>query len=371
MPSLSDLLQKQTKADLQAKLGQLLQLAGAPVQSWHLFSILRHFFEEEPELLVDLGTAISSIAAGGFVRLAPDGWVDLVASEFFDEVRKPATFTEGPITLKDSAGTGPHTITVGGLWVADATKSKRFVCTALPNGGTLPLGGTLVVTVRAESAGSAYNVAPGLISQLLTTFPGVTVSNPATLSGTWVTTVGVDLEEKEQLAARCIAKWSTLGAGCDADAYFYNATAASDEVRRVRSTSPGGGSVRNVIASQGAPVSAAALAAVRARIEAKRPLGVPDVTVSNAVLRTETVSGSLQFRAGVDAAVGLAKAQAGAEAFSRTVELGGRMSRELLIAALKVDGLTDMEITTPATDLQLLSEEVLAFTFALTAAASA
>lgn len=370
MPSLSDLVKPSSRGDLQRKLSELLRLAGLPTLSWHKFSILRHFFENEPILLEDAWTTIGDIARGGYPRLAKEGWLDLLGEDFFAEARKPAVSTVGLVTLTDAGGAGPHTITVGAAWVANTDKSRRFVVESLPSGGTLPQNGTLQVSVRAESAGADWNVGVNAIDQLLTALPGVTVSNPAQSSGTWITTQGADKERDEAYGQRLVDKWSTLGAGCNDAAYRYYASSASPEIVRVQVGSPGNGGVRVLVAGASGPVSEAARAAADAVVQAKRPTGVPDVQTIAASVRSEVIRGTLFVKSGRDALAAKGAAQAAAESLQRSLEIGALLSRELIIDALVVDDLYDLTLETPAADIQLLSDEIFVPVFQLTTQAA-
>ncbi len=366
--SLSDLLPIPTKDQILDKFVGLLRLAGFPTASWQVGSFMRHTTEGESELYVDLASLIQKVAKGGFIKLAPeidDSWVDLCAENVFSETRKPAVYTQGKATLTDEGGIGPVTINPGSFWIANADKTLRFVNV---DGGNLPLDGTLELTFQAESAGTAFNVGSGTLTEILTPQPGVTVTNPAQDSGTWITQQGADVETSTALAQRCIDKWSTLGTGATEGAYRYAAASSSSEITRVRVYSPGAGAVRVVVAGDAGPVSSTALTAAATAVAAKRPIGVPDVTTSNATVYAQSITGVLYVTAGYDPAAILSAAQASLNAFARALALGSKVSREKVIRALLVDGVDDLDLTAPAADVQLGDLEVWLPSYSLTTA---
>jgi hypothetical protein len=364
--SLSDLIPIPTKDEVLTKFVGLLRLAGFPTASWQTTSFMRHTVEEESTLLADVVTTLQKLGKAGFIKLAAevdDDWVDLGAENFFNETRKPAVFTQGSAKLTDAAASGPHTINVGTFWIANADKSLRYYNTT---GGTLNLGSTLTLTFAAETAGTDWNVGNDALTEILTPLPGVTVTNPAQDTGTWITQQGADEESSAALALRCLDKWSLAGAGCDDAAYRYRGLSAASEITRCYPYSPGAGAVRVIVAGDAGPVSSTALAAADTIIQLKRPLGVPDVQVLNATPYVQSVSGVLYLTAGVNPAATLSAAQASVNAFTRALNIGSKVSREKLINALLVSGVEDLELSTPTADYQLGPTEVWLPSFALT-----
>lgn len=368
MPSLSDLIKTPTADSWVGRFIGFFQAADFPARAWQPLSFLRWTVESESSLLAEVGAVVAEIAKGMHARTARGGWLDLLAENLFDDARKPAVHTIGEVLLTDVAGVGPVTISVGQQWFANGSKTLRYVVHALPYGSAVPLSGSLRVSVRAEIAGAAYNVGVNAISQLITSIPGVTVSNPAIGStGTWITVQGVDVEKDEQLFPRLLDKWATLGTGSNDGAYRYRALAASPEVTRVRVYSPGGGAVRVIVAGPSGPVSAAALAAVSAEIEARRPEGVPDVLCLNATTLSVPIEATLYLRSGQDPVARVAAAQAACDEYARTHAISEHLSRERIIRDLFVDGVRDLSLTSPAADVALTEGQIYVPSFAITA----
>ena len=188
--------------------------------------------------LADLNSLVAAIALGGYATTQPGvtgasgAWLDLVAQNFYQLTRNAAVATLGTVTLTDTNNAGPFTIAAGQLWIGDTPS----LATSTPyrysnvNGGTVPQGGTLTLTVAAESPGAVYNRPAGNLSTLLTSLPGVTVTNPSN----WISVQGADVESDLALATRCQGQWSALGKGATAATYDLWARTASAEVTRTK-----------------------------------------------------------------------------------------------------------------------------------------
>lgn len=369
--SWSDIIKIPSKDDFVDGFVGLLRLASFPLASWHSGSFQKHTVETESGLLSDVVAYIQQIAKAGFIKYAgdvSDAWVDLCAENVFAESRKPAVFTQGTIQIEDTGGIGPITFSSSSsFWVAIGDKTLRFV-NITPDDRVLALNGKVTLTVQAETAGANWNVGVGAITELLTPQPGLTVSNPALSSGTWITQQGANPESNAALAQRCLDKWSTLGSGSNEGAYRYYATTSSPEITYAKVYSPGGGSVRVIVRGDTGPVSSTALGLAVAVVEQKRPIGVPDVVTSNAVVRTQVIAAALQLKLGSDPAIAIAAAQSAVVQLQRSTSIGGRVSRELIIAALVVANVTDLTLSTPPDDFQLGVNEMWVPSFAISAA---
>jgi phage-related baseplate assembly protein len=366
MTTLSDLLAVPTKDDTLDTLVGVAQLGGFPTASWQPGSVARTLYEGEALVLSDLASAIALVARGGFLDLAEAGWLDLLAANLFQLTRKAAVHAQHTVRLTAGAGVGPNTITAGDYWVATADRALRFVATT---GGTLPLAGTLDITVQAETAGATYNVTPGRIVEQVTPFPGVTVTNPGGTSGTSLVVQGTDAETDEALRQRARDKWATIGSGSNIEAYRYWATTASSEVTRTGIVAdPTTGVVSVVIAGPSGPVTAAALALVDAEVQAKRPIAVM-ANVVNATPVTISVVATLRLAPGAGATAVRAAAQAAVDAYVRTTALGGTVYRSRIIDALHVSGVSHVEtaMLLPATDIALPGDGVFVPVYSLTA----
>jgi uncharacterized phage protein gp47/JayE len=369
--SILDLLTVETKDVILDKFVTLLRIAGFPTASWQTASFMRHTVEGESSLLVDLATSVQKIGLGGYIKYAgqvSDDWVDLLGENVFSEERKAAVYTRGKVRLTDSAAVGPVTINDSSFWVANADKTLRF---RNVEAGVVPLNGYVDLTFEAETAGVDWNVGNLALTEVLTPIPGVTMSNPSLDTGTWITQQGADKESNDRYAARCLDKWAQIGSGADEAGYRYRAASSSAEITRVRPYSPGAGAVRVVVAGDSGPVSTAALALADTAVLSRRPLGVPDILTLNAGVNAQSVVAVLAIELGRDPAGVISAAQKAVNAFARTLDIGAKkVSREKIIRALDVDGVTDLEMSAPATDFALLDNEIWVPTFLVTTAAS-
>ena len=325
---LASLIVPLTKDDAFGITLKFLRLAGFPVTSWASSSVPRVLVEVFGQALADLSATVSQIARSGFLSLAEGDWLTLVADEFFDVQRKPPVFARGTAVLTDTGG-GPFTILPGQLWAASKS-GRRFTNVA---GGTLPLGGTLVLEWQAENSGADFNVPSGDLSTLLTPLPGVTVANPPLPSGTWLTQQGVDEESDPSVRERCQEKWSSLGAGGNAPAYAFHAKNASDQVTRVRvyEATPKGGEVTLVLAGPaGAIIDPTVLTKVFDYLEDGRRPQCVTVHVLSATNRAIFLLGQVRVRATV---LDPAKAYVSAQItdLQKTLDIGAPVAVATLI----------------------------------------
>jgi uncharacterized phage protein gp47/JayE len=370
MTSLAELTKPDTSDDVLRFLLQVLTLGGFPATAWASGSVAPTILGGEADYLADLGQTIAEIAKGGFIDDAEGDWVDLFCESMYQETRNPALFTQGWVTLTDTANQGPLTIQQGAIWVTEATRTLRFWNV---KGGVLPLGGTLTLGVQAESPGAVYNLANGTLSILITTLPGVTVSNPpARGSPTWIMQVGADAESTAAYKGRCKAKWGTLGSGSNESAFLYNATTPSvtgtAEVTRAKvAGNPASGLVTVVIAGAAGPVSADALARVDAVLQAKRPLTVPVETL-NATPSQTAIAGTVFVNAQQDTTATLAAVKIALDALGRSLPLSGTLYVSQIVATIKdVAGVYNVTVDAPAADVVLGPNVVFTPVYLLTA----
>lgn len=365
MPSLSDVLTPQSADDIEAIILGILQGVGFPVTSWQPGSVPRTLIRAFSEVIADLTTTISDIAAGGYLDLAEGIWLDLLALSQFDLLRNPALFTEGLATLTDAANAGPYTITVGQLFIQDAAGHRYTNITA----GTLPQGLTLQLTWRAEAAGVDYNVDNGVINQLVTVLPGVTVNNPDPGTGNWITSVGADVETDALLRQRCRDRWATLGTGGNIAAYRGWAIEGSPTVTRVTvdAANPGGpGTVFVYLANSTGGATPQEVLDADALIQERKALTANVTTFAASNLNTT-------ITATVDVLAAYADAAQAAyltliPQYRTELAIGSTVYRAQLIEILMTpQGAVNVpSFTTPATDVLAAANQVHTFTPVIT-----
>jgi hypothetical protein len=194
-----------------------------PVTAWGSSGGYRQLVEVEAQALAAFAQQQPALAAGGYTPLATGSWCDLIGNGFYQLGRNLASPTQGLLTLTDTAGAGPFIIAPGTMWFATGGGLLYSNLT----GGTLPLGGTLQITIAAEFGGSLYNVGNDTIQTIIAgSLPRVTVDNPDPGSGTWITSQGSDNETDSAYMLRCQQRWPALGTGSTLAVYQLWATSA-------------------------------------------------------------------------------------------------------------------------------------------------
>lgn len=347
-----------------------------PVTAWQDGGVARTLVHMDAQALSDLRSLAANIAKGGLLTLATGPWLDLLAANMYGLTRSPAVIASGDIQLTVASGSGPYTVAAGDIWVSDNT-GRRFVNI---EGGTLSSAAPVLLAFQGEAAGSAYNVANGTITVLVTSYPGVTVTNPSPGGGaSWATTAGVDTETDAALVKRCEQRWPGLGGGATAAVYEFWAVSATDQVTRVRvevSTTVAG-QIDIRIAGPAGAVAGGVVTAVQDYIDERAPLtSVP--SVASATSTATQVTATIKVKA-----ASLTQAQADAtehlDDYFNNLPIGGDyisgltppttgiISREKIIAALaNCTGVVDVSMSLPAADINLTIDDVPTYTPTLT-----
>lgn len=158
-----------------------------------------------------------------------------------------------------------------------------------------------------------------------------------------------DLRRRVQLAFEGLSTAGPRGA------YIFHALSADADVLDANATSPTPGVVVvSVLSRSGTGVpSAGVLAAVNAKLNGEdiRPL-TDNVTVQAATIVNYTVAATLTLYPGPDSAVVLAASQAAVDDYiARNRRLGRDVTRAGLIAALYAEGVQNVTLTSPASDV--------------------
>jgi len=333
--TLESLITSSTNEEAKARLLARLEDAEFPVTDWEDGGVARTLIEMDAEESRMYSEAQVEVAKAGFLSTATGNWLTLYAREVYGLTRYPATYAEGTERLTCAAGEGPYTILPGQLWFTDGV--RRYWNTT---GGTLASGGTLDVTIRAESPGADYNVSIGTITTLVTTLVGVTCTNIDNGSGTWATTQGTDEETDTLIKQRCRSRWAVLGIGANVDWYVYycrNEHPYAAQVTRVRvDIDPyGNGNVIVTIAGPDGELIPTVVNTVNSWIQARKPL-CTSVTVQSAANQLIDLTGVIYAVAGYGS---VAKAAALAElaVYLRTLSMGDTAYLTQIVDALQYD----------------------------------
>lgn len=368
--SFSDLVTPDTAEQALEALLAFLEAEGFPVTDWEIGSVPRTLTEGEANAYADACALIAAIAKGGFLDTSEGPWLTLLALAFYGLPRLGAVQTQGTFVLTDAGG-GPHTVAIGDLIVSgpDVLTYRNL------EAGEVPLNGALPMLFGAEALGAAYNLANGASLQLLTTLPTVVVTNPGTLGGSWISQQGADEESDLALRGRCKARWpGTTYMLSTAATYEAAARTASPEVTKVKvfPHTPSPGYVSVLIAGAAGAVSEAALDAVGDYLTDRLPLCVQldlDTTTPLPIAVVAELQCEPAFAGTVQtkAEVALAKFQRECPIGGAPGGVSGYVYRAALVEVLMaVEGMINVNLSSPAGDTALASNELPSISSTLT-----
>lgn len=142
-----------------------------------------------------------------FIRHAGGKWLELKAADFSKSL-KPATKTQGYVTITRSSYSETLTITKGHMFkTAPDFNGDELVYYAVED--TIIQAGQQIgyVLVEAEKAGADYNVSENQITVSMIYLAGV---SSITNAQGWIYSEGADVESETSLRNRTIASWSEL-----------------------------------------------------------------------------------------------------------------------------------------------------------------
>lgn len=264
------------------------------VTSWQTGSTALTLVENNAEAMADQSILVQKIGSGGLLLEAKGDWLDLWGTNVYKFPRNKGIATQGTVTLTDSGGAGPFSITNNQLWAISAT-GLRFNSVGT---GTLTLSGSLSLTFQAESPGSIYNVANDSITTLVTTLPGVTLSNPDLGGGTWITLSGTNDETDDQYVIRCQDRWPAIGTGTTNQVFDLWAKTADTTVTRtmIQPSISVAGRIEVFLAGAAGPVSGGVVTTVDDYIQPRLSLTTTAVTASASGVAT-TVTATIYVAA--------------------------------------------------------------------------
>ncbi|GGI87297.1 baseplate J/gp47 family protein [Deinococcus wulumuqiensis] len=297
---------------------------------------LRTLLELAGEGISDVDRLVAALAEAGYLDSAVGEWLSLLTESHYATTRQTSTFAQGLVRLVASPGSA--VAAPAGLIVGTANGLKFSTLEA----AVVPAGSYADVPVRAEQPGAAYNVPATTIRILHTPLPGLAVTNV----GGWLLEAGADEEGDEALRRRARLRWSELGGGATRDAYEYWAFTAHPSVDRVRvlDEHPRGQGTVDVVLWGTGGLGDAAVTAVDAYVQARRPL-TSDVQVYSAAERAVPVAVELYAPFGDRASIE-AQVLSGLSALQRELPIGGTLYRAQVIeVAMLPPGVLDARTT--------------------------
>ena len=354
-----------TQAAYLSQILATLAAQGFPVTAWQVGNAGRTLAVADATALADLRAVIADVARGGYLDTATGDWLTLLAAGLFDITRTPAVYAVGSVTLSCLPTAGPYSITAGALVVTDGTRRWRSTNTTTQ---TLPSNGSLVVEVRAESPGTAYNVSGSalILTPVSPALAGVTV----TAASDWIAPSGTPEESDASLRARCRAKWGTLGRGATDSAYVYWArTGHADAANVTRAAvvwGSGDGTLTVYLAGPAGPVSSGVVTTVDAWLDTNKP-GTDNPTAASATARVVSLIATVTVASASDSTANRALATDALTAYFASLDIGedvdlGRLYEAFYAAA----GVIDVDITQPATDTSVNNDEIATLSASIT-----
>lgn len=349
--SLLDIASKTTPSQALALLLHYLTVSGLPATAWQPGSVPRVLLEGESVAYADAMNLVAAIANGNILDLSAGEWLTQLADNSYQLTRKPALFAKGTVRITNSSGSS---LTAGaGTLLASSTQSTTSfrVLDAIVG---LANGAYIDVAAQAEEAGLGGNVAVNTITQLLTPYPGISVSNPGA-SNVWLTQIGTREESDESLRIRCKARWPQLGGGPTLLAYegWALSIAQVTQARVFPNTDSGGfvkdGKILVIVAGDSNPLDGMVAAAVDAYMTPRLGICVR-MSVNVAAAFDLAVVATLYVEPAY-----VATAAAAADDALRTLvanrRIGQRIYRaEIVEALMGVPGAGNAIISLPATD---------------------
>lgn len=344
----------------------VLTSLGFSATSWQTGSVQRSLVSLIAKSHQVTGTLVAALAKAAFNDTSTGDALTAFSSSHYDNARVTAVAAEHDYTFTGGAVGPPYTIVAGQVTVTNDDGVRFFNV----DGGTIPASGTLAVTIRAETPGTAGNLANDTITTFQTPLAGVTGSNAAIApSTTSLTTVGIDEETDATLRARNTTKWSTLTYAAPAEAYVNMALTADTDITRALtddSNPRGAGTVDVYIARASGTAQAADVTTVQDYIDERRPV-TADVSVIAATEEAQDVTATIYILSAQNTAEKQAEVVAAITAYFDSLPIGGQTTTgatgyvlfsELLHAITDVEGVRSVSLAAPSADVALASNGV-------------
>jgi hypothetical protein len=205
------LISEMTVKEAREKIYTIAAKLGLAVTSWKAGAWFRTVFSAQAIIEAANSRYVSLIAKSGFWQLSEGPWLTLCAKYLTGVLRREPSFASGYVVLTNS-GANDYTDTAA----EDVTVANRLTGKTFKNSEVFTLApyGTATVLFTAEQSGSGSSSAPGTITTLVTSMPGVTCTNPASL-------VGQDEEGDPSVQARCDRRAQSLSVAGARAAYLH------------------------------------------------------------------------------------------------------------------------------------------------------
>lgn len=338
----------QTETEIISRLAEL----GFASKGWQSGSIQLTFVKIMAWMYSRFTVFAATFAASVLNDTAADESLTRFSASHYDNTRTAAVAAQYNARFTVAAGEGPHTFAAGDVIISNGRYQYRNVA-----GATITDAAPSDLTVEAEIVGSAPNTADSTITTLVTPLAGVTVTNPPPSQ----VRAGADEEQDDVLRRRNTTKWAQLSIEMPGDGYVNLALEVAGVERvKVDATNPSGPGTFDVyIASANGLAGGVELAAVQDIIDARRSVSSIG-TAKHTPVYPLTVSGVVYYRASTPGAA--AAIDPTVEDYLETLPIGGELFTDVLtgltpdgiISVIRgIDGVVNVDLLTPATDLVL------------------
>jgi hypothetical protein len=259
-------------------------------------------------------------------------------------VRKQTSKTVGNFT---GTAFGGGKIPAGAWVVIEGTELRYKVMADV----SFQAGMTFAVPVTAEFAGGVYNIGAGSEIKLTRFISGL---DTLSVSESWITSTGQDIEDDEAYRARIKARWLSQSLGDTSEVYRYHA----ESVNGVRSahimrTPRGPGTTDVIIASVDGIPSPELLEAVRQALYDHELMGFDVLVKAPSVVSIMVV---IEYRGNAEEA----DVRLVAELYVHNLGIGGRFALRDLYALYEPLSLTTVEILSPDRDVEASETGIMA-----------
>ena len=324
--SITDLLPPLALDDVKEFLLAYISVSQNPVNDYESGAALRTYWEIESNVIQDLVSGISVLAANGYP--GPGGAtgtsLTILASGWYGLTRVTASSATQSVIIACDGGHGPYAAAQVAAVKGVTTDGASYSVTA--GAATLGTGAQITVTMTADSPGAAR----GLVAALSSGLPGVAVVGAA------IATFGADSEDDTDLGSAVDARFGDLSAIPVQDRTIAWALAAAPPplITRFRLDAdpaiPGG--VLMTLANAGGPVAGGTVTTVQATLDDLSPI-TDNNTAQNSNAHAINATGTVTVRASL-----LASAQAAADAawsaYLSSAQIGAKVYLEALAKAV-------------------------------------
>jgi phage-related baseplate assembly protein len=360
--SLDALTTPLTREEVEDAIYAALAARGVRTTSWKPGAVVRAIITGVAIVIAGATRLQAAIARGGFLELAEDDWLTLVARYVYGVERDPGSFATSTVTV-DNDGGGIYNGIAGDLVFRQTYTGALYRNTAPFTIGALQNG--VQIHVQAVELGSGSNAEAGFIGELETPLVGVTVVNSTVA-------IGTDEEGDESLRVRCREKTGTLSPNGPRDAYAFVARSAkrpngdSIGITRVLTLADGFGNVTVFVAASAVTVDPADLniiadaihrqcepLAVTPTVESATPYPI-DVTYELWVRDTSGLTDEqIEDRVASRLTAFFASQPIGGEVIPGQVGRVYHDAIEAVIGAAMEPQLIDVHVSSPAADVDL------------------